>query len=110
MCDADRRKATGNLPPGITETYYQILGRLSERELEIVTNALKWLISCTRPLNVKELNVAIAIDLKDDQFQPERMLDREEIILELLRSLIKVDPAGVLELAHFSVAEYLTSR
>ena len=110
MCDADRRKATDNLPPGITETYYQILGRLSGRKLEIVTNALKWLICCTRPLSVKELNVAIAIDITDDQFQPERMLDQEETILELLCSLVKVDPAGNIEFAHFSVAEYLTSR
>lgn len=59
-------------------------------------------------MSSKELIVAIAIDLPNNRFDPENMLDNEDIILEILQSLVKVNATdNTISFAHYSVAEYL---
>jgi hypothetical protein len=58
-----------------------------------------------------ELVIAIAIVPGAKSFDEERLLDNDDLIAELLGSLIRVDQqTDVVELAHFSVLEYLVSR
>ena len=111
--DTARRHAIDNLPPNLPKTYQRILERIGkvEDDLEVAKKALTWVIFCKRPLKLRELAVAIAIDPDDRHFDDSRKLDYDEQILEICSSFVKMDDrTSIVEVAHFSVVEYFTSR
>lgn len=111
--DFARRKAIKALPPGLPETYRRIMDRIGKikDDLALARKALLWLVFCKRPLNLRELVIAIAIEPQDAQFEESKMLDYDEQILEICGPLVKFDGyLNVVELGHFSVKEYLTSK
>jgi hypothetical protein len=90
-----------------------MLDRIGTREpddLAIALKALTWLVCCTRPLKLNELGVALAIDPNDETFNEGEKLDSDDQLLEICGSLIKLDQDFVVELGHFSVKEFLTSK
>src|ERR1700734_848799 len=105
-CDFDRREAIMSLPPGLPETYRQIMQRIGgfPDDLKFARRALMWLAFCKRPLTLRELVIAIAIDPEDDEFDDSRILDHDEQILEICGPLIKLETrTNIVELSHFSV-------
>jgi hypothetical protein len=97
------------LPVDLFETYDRDLNRIPEQDHNHVICIFKWLVGSERPLNLRELAEAIAIDPCKLQLDPaDRFMDPEEI-LELCGSFITVQPDGIIALAHFSVREYLFS-
>lgn len=113
--DADRRRALTSLPPDLNTTYERILRRINqknERQQLLVQRTLHWLIDsdCHAPAPaIDELCVAVAINDGDVDLDPEAQPDEEEI-LRCCSSLIRQSASGDrLELAHFTVEEYLTS-
>jgi hypothetical protein len=110
-CDADRRKALDNLPPGLFQIYRRILERIAPEDLEIAQRALKWLVCSARPLTLRELATAAVIIPEDRRFDPETSFDDDQSLLEILGPLIHVSrPSQTVSVAHFSVTEYLTLR
>ena len=110
-CDADRRKALDNLPPGLFQIYGRIFQQIVSEDAETALRALKWLVCSARPLTLHELATAAVIVPEDGVFDPELSFDDEESLLEILGSLILVSrPTNTVSIAHFSVTEYLTSR
>lgn len=111
---AARREALNNLPPGLTETYIRILDRIgmAAEDLKIVTAALTWIVRGKRPLRLSELAIATALLLQTDEgiFDEDQKLYNEEVLLVICGAFIKLnDETKVVELCHFSVAEFLTS-
>jgi hypothetical protein len=81
---------------------------MPNEDKEIKHNALKWLVCCQQTLTSTELVTAIAIR-PGKAFDEEERLDEEELLLEILGSLIRFNRlTNKIDLAHFSVAEYLT--
>ena len=85
-------------------------------------NALAWLAFSGRPLQLAELAEAIAINPESNPpFDPEERFPDPESVFHILSSLITVSsdeaftspdtscPAVTVQLAHFSVKEYLVS-
>jgi ankyrin repeat protein len=88
------------------------LGRVLETHEEtqdLVTRALKWLAFGKKPLPGKALVEALALSPGDSRLDSEAMTSEEDI-LKWCSSLVRrrVDGDG-LELAHFTVKEYLVS-
>ena len=107
--DRDRREALQKLPPGLPKTYDRELSRIVGNDVKIAQKALKWLVCCQRPLLLNELHVAIAI-VPGEPFDVEEMLDNDEFILDILGSLVRKNShTSTIEVAHFSVTEYLTA-
>lgn len=107
--DKDRREALQKLPPGLPKTYDRELSRIVGSDVKIAQKALKWLVCCQRPLLLHELHVAIAI-VPEEPFDVEEMLDNDELILDILGSLVRKNShTSTIEVAHFSVTEYLTA-
>jgi uncharacterized protein len=99
-----------NLPPGLPESYQRIVERISIADMEVARKALRWLVCCQRALTLSELATAIAI-VPGKGFDEEEKLDKEELLLEILGSLVRQNNAkSTIELGHFSVKEYLTTR
>jgi ankyrin repeat protein len=120
------RKALETLPPGLEETYRRILEKVNGLERPSVRLILQWLCFSFRPLRIEELaqiwciGDAIGPPFNHDAvvFHPEDILDISPGILSLTEVVTKGDdwslfPFGtklqIVQLAHFSVKEYLLS-
>jgi len=105
------RKTLAMLPATLDETYNRMLDAIAAQHREEAINALTWLVCSKRPLSVRELAEAVMINLNqdDDIDISERLFDANSIT-DILSGLILITGTkNVVRLAHFSVAEYLTS-
>jgi len=124
------RKALSSLPKTLDETYERILQGLdSADQLRDATKALRWLCFSYRPLRLLEMVEILAIENGDNGgFFPEERLPHPTDIMVVCSSLISCnavndddDHSGSdvdriregrniqVQLAHFSVKEYLLS-
>lgn len=105
------KKALVSLPPGLPAMYKAMLDRVGRvpEDLTHARTALMWLVHCPRKLTLRELAVAAVIDPESD-FEEEMRLTTCSDILEICGSFVKMDHKSVIELAHFSVIEFLTSE
>ena len=109
--DAARRKALGSLPPDLKSTYERILGRVNQSNAEtqkLVRRALRWIANVGHPhFTIKALCEAVSIDFGNTKRDPEAVPDEFEI-LHWCSSLVRKSAGGErLELAHFTVEEFL---
>lgn len=87
-----------------------MLTSIDEEYTEDAYNVLQWLCFSARPLQLKEINEAVAITTgKGGIFDPSKRLRDADDILLLCPSLIDISHSLVARLAHFSVKEYLES-
>jgi hypothetical protein len=111
------RKALKSLPKTLDETYARILSSIHEDYREDARRILRWLAYSTEPLPLDAVAEVLAIT--EDNFDPQnRLLDPADI-LTICSSLITVNWSDVngdqasqpntVQLAHFSVKEYLIS-
>ncbi|RFU30804.1 hypothetical protein B7463_g5547, partial [Scytalidium lignicola] len=115
------RKALASLPKTLDETYSRILANInhSEEHREDAIRILQFLTFSERPLTIGAVVDAIAVNLSGDlQFDPSYRMPIPREILRICSSLVSLateelndKTKGVieLELAHFSVKEYLIS-
>ena len=59
-------------------------------------------------LSLKELQEAVAINTGDEELDPD-VITAESDILDLCSSLVRCNPNGIIELAHATVKEFLTT-
>ena len=107
-----------SLPQTLDETYSRILANIPEGRRERAIRLLQFLVYSERPLTIQEAVDAIAIRLIPcGQFDPKYRLPCPKEITRFCSSLVSLitreSDTGTLmelELAHFSVKEYLTSE
>jgi ankyrin repeat protein len=115
------QNALASLPKTLDETYARILRGIPEEHKQNAIRILQFLTYSERPLRIEEAVDAIVVDAEGDQhFNPKyRMPDPREIscycsslvvvVSAKEHSYDKDDKPMELQLAHFSVKEYLTS-
>ncbi len=110
--DATRRKALNTLPPTLHATYERILLRVNERSKEVqqlVQRSLRWLVCSKSPLSSSALCEAISISPGDTTLD-RTAISGEDEVLRWCSSLVRRSASGEsLELAHFTVKEFLTT-
>ncbi len=106
-----------DLPKGLDVTYGHILLGIDEEKREYAQRLFRCLTVSIRPLRVEELAEIFAIRFDEavlPTFNPDwRPVDANEAVLSACSSLISiVDVAGsqIVQFAHFSVKEFLTSE
>ena len=108
--DAARRRALTSLPPTLHATYQRILRRVNESNKEVqelVGRALQWLLFSLDTLSTADLCVAVSVNVGDNLLDRSAIPDGDEI-LRRCGSLVRLSASGDhLELAHFTVKEYL---
>lgn len=110
--DAARRKALNALPPTLHATYERILQRInkSNKDLQqLVQRSLQWLVCSKAHLSSVALCEAISIETGDKDLDQSRIPDENEVLRwcsSLVRRSALVDS---LELAHFTVKEFLVT-
>jgi len=110
--DAARRVALDSLPPDLKSTYERILDRVEASNTEVqnlVQRSLRWIICSETPLSLDALCEVVSVNEGDVILRRDAITDEEEI-LRWCSSLLRKSAAGDgLELAHFTVKEFLLS-
>lgn len=107
--DAARRRALKKLPPTLNATYERILrtvNQSSEDVQNLVQRSLRFICHSRRPLSGEELCEAISIEPGQEYFDRDPVPFEEEI-LRCCSSLVRLSASGTMELAHFTVKEFL---
>ena len=111
------RRTLRELPESLDETYERILKEIKKPNRAHALRVLQCLVVAIRPLRVAELAEVLAVDFDDAEGMPKlnadwRWEDQEQALLIACSSLIAIVKNGdsrVVQFAHFSVKEYLTS-
>ena len=110
LTDAAKKDALDSLPPTLDATYARILRRVKESNHEVqvfVQRSLRWIARARGKLSVAALCEAVSINPEDTLLNRDRIPPVEEI-LRCCSSLVRKSAFGNgLELAHFTVKEYL---
>ncbi|KAH7070026.1 hypothetical protein FB567DRAFT_564797 [Paraphoma chrysanthemicola] len=105
--DALRRKALTQLPKTLSETYERILMRVPEPARPVVLRTLQWIAYATPKLALNELTEIVALGDQDEDLDSEACPEPEDLLRQC-GSLIRRSEES-LELAHFTVQEFLES-
>ncbi|KAL2819101.1 purine and uridine phosphorylase [Aspergillus granulosus] len=114
------RKSLRSLPKTLEETYARILAGISESYQPYAIRLLQFLTYSERPLTVREAVDAIAVDPSGDPpFDPRMRMPESREITKICSSLVSLvtrlgdcnsgEMLEELQLAHFSVQQYLKS-
>jgi len=111
------RRALDELPDTLDETYDRTLREIGEQKWEYAHRLFQCVAAASRPLRVDELAEFLAFDFDTDSTPTLREDWREEDPAHALRStcssllaIVNVKGSSVIQFAHFSVKEYLTSK
>ena len=113
------QKALTSLPETLDETYGRILSGIPDEEKPYAIRILQFLTYSERPLRIEEAIDAIAVETEEDQYLDikDRLPDPSEISCYCSSLVVVVHTTkhsyhknDELQLAHFSVKEYLTSK
>ncbi|KAK0113992.1 hypothetical protein ONS96_014838 [Cadophora gregata f. sp. sojae] len=109
---ASRRKVLKTLPRDLSETYSRILKHIDSTEIAdnrvIVQRVLRWVTWAAEGLSSQQLQEAIAINAGNEELDPD-VITPESDILDLCSSRVRCNPTGIIELAHATVKEFLTT-
>ena len=111
------RRALDELPDTLDETYDRTLEEIGKQNWEYAHRLFQCVAAASRPLRVEELAEFLAFDFDTDSTPTLREDWREEDPAHAVRStcssllaVVDVDGSSVIQFAHFSVKEYLTSK
>lgn len=109
--DAARQKALDTLPPTLNATYERILQRVNSCNKpvrQLVQRSLRWLVCTTVPIKSQALCEATSVEPGNKRLDRSAIPEADEI-LRRCSSLVRKSVSGDwLELAHFTVKEFLT--
>lgn len=103
------RKALEALPDGIDKTYSEAWHRVctqSSQQAELGKRILSWIIHATRPLRVRELWYALAIEDNDEEIDPDGLLDIATLTSFCTGLVIVDEQRGLFSLVHPTTQEY----
>ena len=115
------RQKLASLPKDLDETYDRILENIDKDYQQDASKILQWLTYSARPLRLEEVAEVIAIDIKESpRFNPDKRYPEPRDIWTICSSLISLqeevledadtgNPRVIVQLAHFTVKEYLIS-
>ncbi|KAE8146616.1 ankyrin repeat-containing domain protein [Aspergillus avenaceus] len=84
------------------------IGQLKEDDKRLAFGILSWLLFSYRPLEVKELQHCMAVDLENGKFNENQILD-ESRMKELCEGLVTVTN-GFISLVHYTAYSYLQAK
>ncbi|MCJ1378282.1 hypothetical protein MMC17_001379 [Xylographa soralifera] len=111
----DVKHALERLPPNLDQTYDHILLSVQPEDRELLRKALQLVVFSARPMQMREVAEAVIIEPGTSKIDEDDRLQRPEDLLDIGKSLFvqnhtKYPVAHFLELAHYSVKEYLLSE
>lgn len=111
----EMKEALDNLPVGLDQFYGRILDNINSypRNWKIkALRALQWIVCAVRPLTISELEIALAIEISQLDYDPWNRLQKpRDLIFKLCGPLIELDKSSdTIRIVHASVKDFLFSR
>jgi hypothetical protein len=109
--DRERRSALKKLPPDLPSSYKRILERANASNFynqQLVAHTLQWIMFGRQKLAMPALLEALGCIDNETSFDGECFTTPDEL-LHWCSSLVRVTSEGFLEVAHFTVKEFLAS-
>ncbi|KAF7507610.1 hypothetical protein GJ744_010280 [Endocarpon pusillum] len=107
------RKALNDLPSKLDDTYEDAMYRIQhqhEEHRQLAMRALSWISKAERPLQVEELQHAIAVEFGDEDVE-DGPLESATLILSVCAGLVTIDAESrTFRLVHFSVQEFFEKK
>jgi hypothetical protein len=108
------RRALADLPKDLDETYARIIVGISEENKADAIKLLQWLCYSLKPISLEMAADILATGYSNRlgryHFDPDERPPEIDDVLLICSSLVSLGEKGELQLAHFSVKEYLTSE
>jgi hypothetical protein len=109
--DRERHNALRKLPPDLPSSYRRILDRVNastKHNQQLVTYTLQWIVFGIQKLTIPALLEALGCIDNETTFDRAYFTTADQLHY-WCSSLVRMSSEGVLEIAHFTVKEYLTS-
>ena len=108
-CDDDIRRAIGNLPKGLTQTFNRALDRIiSLEKTSIARDVFVWAIAGRRPLTLEEFREVVGIEIGQPSSRPERHVNGIHRLTAWCANLVEVDEEEkTVHLVHHCVLKFL---
>ncbi|KAF8537870.1 ankyrin repeat-containing domain protein, partial [Trichophaea hybrida] len=101
--------ALSTLPDGLDATYNEALQRIESQNQDdrnLAHLVLSWISHVTRPLSVKELQTALAIEPDEPEFDEDNMPD-EDLLTSLCAGLVVIEEESkFVRLVHYTTEEF----
>jgi hypothetical protein len=114
------QKALKSLPKTLEETYTQILTNIDEKHQQYAIRILQFLTYSEQPLTIyKAVDLIVNKPNRSPPFDPKLQIPKPQEIMKICSSLVSlitqqsddpVDTTMELQLAHFSIQQYLRSK
>ncbi|MCJ1261720.1 hypothetical protein MMC22_001586 [Lobaria immixta] len=104
--------ALTNLPEGLENMYNDVLERIQGQDTELAslaTNVLGWIYHAKRPLQLLELQHALAIE-PEDTFLDEDGLPEQDLLISVCGGLLSVQEDNTVTFIHYTAQEYFDQR
>jgi hypothetical protein len=102
-----------SLPEGLDMTYDEAMGRFDGQDsdqAELARTARGWTFYAARPLTVKEVLHALAVEPGDTYLHEDRITD-EDTLASVCTGLVTIQrESNMIGLAHYTTPEYIESR
>ena len=103
------RLALKQLPKGLDDTYDEAMQRIGSQaveDVELAHQTLSWISYARRPLQISELQHALAVEPGGRSIEDDSLID-EALLISLCAGLVTVDhEGGIIRLVHFTTQEY----
>ncbi|KAJ7430746.1 ankyrin repeat-containing domain protein [Mycena latifolia] len=104
------RDALNNMPKDIEHTYEDAMDRIdrqSEDDRKVARLVLIWISNAKRPLSIRELQEALAVEPGDTTFDSDNILDAD-VMLSVCAGLVVIDQTNhLVRLVHYTAQQYL---
>ena len=90
---AQVRKTLETLPTGVDDTYNEAMVRIEQQDEErkqLSNCVFSWIVHAFRPLSVRELQHALAVEFGTSEIDPEALID-EDILTSVCAGLVVID-------------------
>ncbi|KAJ6521585.1 hypothetical protein B0H19DRAFT_973913, partial [Mycena capillaripes] len=106
------REALKTLPKTLNDSYDEAMNRIQSQNKEdrnIAHSTLTWVVNAKRPLTVAELQVALAVEVDDQQLNEDNLLEIETMLSVCAGLVILDEQSDVVRLVHYTTQEYFDS-
>lgn len=106
------KAALKSLPEGLENMYDDVLERIQGQDAELASlamNVLGWIYHAKRPLQLLELQHALAVE-PEDTFLDEDGLPDKDLLISVCGGLLSVQERDIVTFIHYTAQEYFDQR
>lgn len=104
------KSALESLPEGLDQIYDEVMRRIklqSPRDhAELAIKVLGWIFYAVKPLTVKEIQYALAIEPEDTQLDEDGIPDRDLLVSVCAGMIVINQESDTMSLVHYTAQEY----